>query len=47
MNLSVGKVRSLTQHFLPFEIKIKLPPPRLAREIIEKDRWGRIINSIA
>jgi len=32
---------------VPFEIKIKLPPPRLAREIIERDWNGRILHSIS
>jgi len=40
-----GDSQTTTRHF-PFEIKIKLPPPRLARQIIERDKWGRIVHAI-
>lgn len=33
------------QHSIPFEFKIKLPPPRLRRNIVERDYLGRIIHS--
>jgi len=33
------------QHFVRFEIKIKLPKLRKAREIFERDEVGKIIHS--
>jgi len=35
---------SQTQHF-PFDFVIPLPPPRLARLIVQRDKLGRIIHS--
>lgn len=32
---------------LPFELKIKLPPPRKSRFIADRDQFGRIIRSFA
>lgn len=32
---------------LPFELKIKLPPPRKTRIINARDEFGRIIHSVA
>lgn len=37
-----GNSQDTTRLSLPFEFKIKLPSPRIARQIIERDRLGRI-----
>lgn len=38
-------IQDKTQHFVRFELKIKLPKLRKAREILQRDGFGRIIHS--
>ncbi len=40
-----GNSQDVSQHYAKFEIKIKLPTLRKAREIMERDGLGRIIHS--
>jgi hypothetical protein len=34
--------KDTTQHFIPFQFHIKLPSPRKARKIIQRDKFGKI-----
>jgi len=38
--------RQVTIPFLNFKFKFKLPKPRKARKIIERDWLGRIVHSV-
>jgi hypothetical protein len=37
---------SINDKVIPFEFTVKIPPPRSERIILERDKEGRIINSI-
>jgi hypothetical protein len=38
--------QNTTRHSFPFVVKIKLPPPRLARQISQRDSLGKIVHSL-
>lgn len=39
-------IQDKAQHFVRFEIKIKLPKLHKAREILARDCFGRILSSV-
>jgi len=44
-HVSVNGERQVTIPFLNFKFKFRLPKPRKARKIIERDWLGRIVHS--
>src|SRR3990167_7235044 len=43
--LVLSEIEGVEGQFLPFEIKVKLPPPRTMRTIVKRDEIGRILQA--